>query len=394
MRARPPDGRDDNAHEMGIHSIIHELRDEGDSPGRRGELLRRVTDLFIADAERYSDEQIALFDDVISELAGMVEQAARILLAKRLAPVRKAPPKIMHVLAADDAIEVAAPVLMESERLDDATLIENARTKSQQHLLAISHRRQLSEPVTDVLVERGDYPVLLSTAGNSGAIFSALGFANLVQRSVCEDRLALVVGTRRDIPPHLFLKLLATASDAVRAKLQAESPRASREIDEVVEEVTERIRAAARRPAIEYGRAQTLVRSLQSAGQLNAGKVESFAVAGKLAETTVAIAVMSDLSIEAIEDAMVEYRPETLLIVAKAIGFPWPVVKAVLGLRAGQNGLPAKDIEHGLAIFERLKRHTAQQILRFHQMRRSQPGTPAGTTRVPMGGAGSSQGTH
>jgi uncharacterized protein (DUF2336 family) len=59
-------------------------------------------------------------------------------------------------------------VLEHSECLDNATLVENARTKSQRHLLAISRRRSLDDVVTDVLVERGDRSVLLSAAANPG----------------------------------------------------------------------------------------------------------------------------------------------------------------------------------------------------------------------------------
>ena len=48
---------------------------------RRAEMLRRVTDLFIGHCPQYSDDEIALFDDVISLLAGEIETAARVTLA-------------------------------------------------------------------------------------------------------------------------------------------------------------------------------------------------------------------------------------------------------------------------------------------------------------------------
>ena len=41
--------------------------------GGRAEILRRVTDLFIAGASRLSDEDVALFDDVITRLAVEIE---------------------------------------------------------------------------------------------------------------------------------------------------------------------------------------------------------------------------------------------------------------------------------------------------------------------------------
>ena len=64
--------------------------------------------------------------------------------------------------------------------LDNATLLEQAQTKGQDHLLAISKRKSLDTAITDVLVERGDKPVMLSVANNPGAAFSESGFVGLV----------------------------------------------------------------------------------------------------------------------------------------------------------------------------------------------------------------------
>jgi hypothetical protein len=85
-------------------------------------------------------------------LVATIEQSSRALLSLRLGPVPVAPPKILRVLACDDAIEVASPVLAQAEALDIGTLIECARTKNQEHLLAISRRKTLPENLTEVLV--------------------------------------------------------------------------------------------------------------------------------------------------------------------------------------------------------------------------------------------------
>jgi uncharacterized protein (DUF2336 family) len=63
------------------------------------------------------------------------------------------------------------------EGIDDATLAENARTKGQGHLLAISGRSVLTEIVTDVLVVRGNHQVVVSTVDNRGAKFSTSGMS-------------------------------------------------------------------------------------------------------------------------------------------------------------------------------------------------------------------------
>src|SRR6201995_2676648 len=130
---------------------------------RRVETLRRVTNLFINGAVDYSNDQIELFDDVFQCLMHHIETSAKALLSNRLAPVDRAPPLTVRALAFDDLIEVAAPVLSQSLRLDDETLIETARNKSQAHLMAISTRKSLSGAVTDVLVLRGSDEVIHST---------------------------------------------------------------------------------------------------------------------------------------------------------------------------------------------------------------------------------------
>jgi len=357
---------------MGTHSGILRELDAAIAHGthaRRSDMLKHVTTLFMTGAERYSDEEIALFDDVILRLAADIETAARVVLAERLAPIATAPPGIVRLLALDDAIEIARPILAGSERLDEPTLIAAARTKGQPHLLAISRRKSLGEAVTDILLERGDREVALAVAENRGARMSERGFAALITRSADDDGLTVVVGGRPEIPLHLFLRLLAAASDSVRRKLEAEHPRARQQVDRAVSEVTERIRTSATSTSLDYAAAENLVRSLHEQWRLDEKKVEGFAKAGKLEETTVALAVLSEMPLAFVERAMSAARAETLLVLAKATGLSWSCVKAILLLRAGGSGLSPKDIEQSLASFERLKRATAQDLLRFHRLR-------------------------
>src|ERR1700759_1101552 len=211
---------------------------------RRVETLRRVTDLFVNGAVDYSDEQISLFDDVFQCLIRHIEVSAKALLANRLAPIDTAPPQTVRTLAFDDIIEVAGPVLTQSLRLDDETLIETARNKSQAHLMAISKRKVLSDAVTDVLVLRGDDEVVQSTVNNPGAEFSERGFTRLVNRAEGDDDLATSVGPRPPIPRHLYLNLVAKASATVRARLEAANPQQAGDVPTAVQEATRRARLA------------------------------------------------------------------------------------------------------------------------------------------------------
>src|SRR3954467_15430459 len=191
---------------------------------KRAELLVHVADLFEFGSGKFTDEQIDLFDEVMSRLLQEIECAARAAFGSRLSRLPDAPRRTIRLLAFDDAPEVATPVLEHSPRLDEASLAENAHTKSQDHLLAIAGRSRLTEPVTDVLVERGNSDVALRTAGNEGASFSIQGMSRLVRRARDNGALALCIWGRPDIPRETLLKLFLHASEMVKCKLEAADP--------------------------------------------------------------------------------------------------------------------------------------------------------------------------
>ena len=364
---------------MTVHkAFINELEDalSHGTDERRAKALRRVTDLFVLGSSHFSNDQITVFDTVFNHLIADMERSARALLAERLATIPNGPPDVIRRLAFDDVIDVAGPVLSQSEMLDNSTLVENARTKSQQHLLAISRRKALADTVTDVLVERGDRQVALSTVRNAGAKFSETGFVRLVKRSEGDDELAQSVGSRPEIPRQHFVKLLTTASKAVRISLEAAHPQNTSEIQHVVAEVVTAIQAKAAAASRDFVKARALVESLQASGKLGEADVEAFARAGKFEETAVALASLSALPIEVVERAMVQDREETALIVVKAIGFSWPTAKAVLLLCAGKRGLSPNALEQCRVVFDRLKRATAQQVVEFQRKRQQKQTAP------------------
>jgi uncharacterized protein (DUF2336 family) len=352
-------------------SLIKELEEAiaCTSADRRAETLSRVTDLFITAAGQYSDDQIALFDDVISRLAAEIEVKARAKLAVRLAVVTNAPTEVIHSLADDDEIAVAGPVLARSERLDEANLVDSARTKSQRHLLAITERKSIPEAVTDVLVARGDQQVVRSVSRNAGARFSDAGFGILVKRSEGDDVLAERVGLRRDIPRHHFLKLIANASDAVRTKLAAAIPDATAEIQHVLAQVVGRIRAESVTASTDYTAARQSVDNLMRTGNFGEDDVYALAKLGKFEETTVALALLCGLPIDVVETAMLDNHPDMVLILGKFAKLSWTCVKSILLLRASGRGVSPHDLDLALRSFDRLQPEIAERVVLFYRVR-------------------------
>jgi uncharacterized protein (DUF2336 family) len=373
---------------MQMPPIISELEAvlEAGAATRRNEILAQVTDLFLEGAQDYSEDQVGVFDDIMELLIRRIEAEARVKLAKRLAPIANAPLNVIHLLAFDDDIEVARPVLLHSERVNDHTLIAAAGTKSQEHLFAISQRRSVSEAVTDILVECGDPEIVHAVAKNRGARFSAAGFDVLVSRSSDDDMLAHEVGMRGDIPrPHLLL-LLEQASLAVRARLVAENPIAAAVIDEVVAEVTAGVSAEFRDASPVFAEAADAVERQNSVRRIGEPEILQYARGGKFEETVIALSLMCNTPIDVVERALLDPGTEIVLILTKVAGLSAATTRAILLLRASDRGMSEEDLEAALATFARLQPDTARRVLGFFRMRANGPAELDGPLPLAVNG--------
>ena len=101
------------------HSLIAELESAvaKGSPEQRVSTLRRVTDLFLNGADRFDEQQVGLFDDVLLHLVQGIEVRALAELSTTLATVDGAPSGVVRRLAYDDDITVAGPVLTHSKQI-------------------------------------------------------------------------------------------------------------------------------------------------------------------------------------------------------------------------------------------------------------------------------------
>jgi uncharacterized protein (DUF2336 family) len=340
-----------------------------DDIGHRAAIFRRVTDLFLSTSGKLSDEQIALFDDVMSRLVEEIETSARATFGHVLATLADAPPKVVRRLALDDSIDVAGPILAHSGQLDEMTLVESAKTKSQAHLLAISQRKVLAESVTDVLVERGDQQVALSAAGNPGAAFSEFGYSTLVQRSAGDTGLAARIWLRPEVPRQHLLKLFADASESVKLELTSKDPRKANSILEIVAQASHQIQTQARETSAGYAAAHAYVLSLYKSDGLGEAQLAEFARASKFDETAVALSLMCDLPISLVERAFVDERSEQIIVIARAIGLAWDTVKPILLLQAKTRNGVIHKLDQSFETFTRLKADTAIKAIRFYRLR-------------------------
>jgi len=356
-------------------SIIDEIEGTfaSGSTEKQAEILRRVTDLFMAGAENYSDEHVDLFDGVISRIAEKIETKARAELAHRLAAVDNAPPLTVLQLAHDDSIDVAGPILSRSNRLTDEDLLAIASNKSQDRLLAISKRSSLTERVSDVLVTRGNRDVVLSVARNEGARFSDAGYGKLVDKSINDEVLAICVSLRKDIPQAHFNMLIAKASEVVFEKLAASNPESISEVHRVLSDITGQDPSAQPKKNRDYREAAAQFDIVRRSGTPVDAVVCEYAAKGKFEEIVAALSALCQAPIKLVESIMNDGRPESdfVLILAKAAGLSWPTTKQICILRRKVFRVSPQAIENARQHFNHLQTATAQRLVRFYNERHS-----------------------
>lgn len=336
---------------------------------RRATILSKVADLFAVNSSRFSQEHVELFDDVMARLLDSAGESARAQFGDRLARMSDAPPKTIRHLALDDSIEVAGPILRYSDRIDETTLVEAARLKSQNHLLAISGRKVLVETVTDILVERGNEAVVSSTAKNGGAKFSEFGISNLIRKASCDGGLALSVWSRPDIPRQDLVKLFADASEAIRDQMMQADPRRAELIKAAVAEAADEIQERSRNHSDVFSAARSHVEALHLAGELSEGQLHAFAGEGSFEKVTVALSLLCNLPIGVVERAFVQKYTDQVLVMAKAIDLSWVTTVALLLLQAGVSGSSRQQLDQCFANFSKLQKKTALTALQFYRIR-------------------------
>ncbi len=334
-----------------------------DDSARRGELARHVATLFSLTSETCSDEQIDIYDSVLSRLIDMVEEEARCFVAGRLAKLRRAPENTTRKLA-QDCIAVARPILEHSTLLRDLDLVEIVEQKNDDHRYAIAGREVLSELVTDALVNKGGARVKRRVAANEGASFSDTGVMRLIEAANADEELQLALGSRVDLADEHIMALVSIASERVRVRLIEANDRIG------AARLPQATRLAARRMSNDFwlsrydfetamGRVLTIARS----EGIDERTLRRFAAEDRFPEAVAAFAMLADIGLEEAKHWMVRPDTDPFLIVAKASGFSTMTIQALLKIGPWRYRLTSEARAEAYARYDNLKIAAARSML-------------------------------
>ncbi len=340
------------------------------SSEKRRVLLRELTDLFFANPDHRAGE-MALFDDVLTQLAGEMEAAVRAELADRLAPAAEAPVKLVHSLAADEAIEVARPILEGSRALTDEDLLAVARGRGQEHLKAISRRETLSAVVSEAIVERADDETLGVLIGNDGAMLSREAHEAVVDRAGVNPALHAVVVNRSSLPMDLLNEMYFVVEAQLRTKILERNAEVDpAELDAALAAGRNRLAASDGALPPDFDAAERDVRSLVARKALTPKALASMLRNRESTRFMVALAELAGIDFHTARLILERRELDALAIVCKAADFERSLFLtfAVLVLDRDADAM-GRAKEYG-ELYTALPKELAQRTLRFWKMRR------------------------
>jgi len=325
---------------------------------RNDRALKQLTDLFLSNAARFGETEIEALDEALVRLIERTGEGSLAELSAALSTVEQAPLQTVRRLAFHADAKVACPILKNSNRLEAKDLIEIAGTLGQQHLLAISQRKLLSEALTDVLLRRGNASVSDALARNPGAVFSECGYATLVGRAERDEGLLERLGLRLDMPADLLRQIVEMATDVVLARfLTAPRP--------VAKAARQTAAPKARVSTVDYKQAFNSVVALNRAGKLNKQAVNRFAVSREYDNVVASLAFMCDVKVEVIEPFIESDRLYALIVACKAARLDWSVTTMIVHNRPNCPSVTSRELAQCREIFDGLLLSVAQFTVRF-----------------------------
>jgi hypothetical protein len=344
-----------------------------DNQMEREQLFRTTAQLFSYVSDRCDDDQVAQYDEVLCQLAELVEVEARVHVAKLLAPLDRAPGTVIVKLA-NDVIEVARPLLEFSNVLSDDDLIDIITRQTEDHRVAIAGRSMLTERVGDALVDHGETASVVRLVRNPKAEFDRATLEKLVKRATEDAEIASDLRGRSDID----WKSLRGEIDQVAGKVLQTLGNLDRQVDPVAAGkintvVYNRIRNRAGFNAQEWKVAYNQVKGLADRKQLDDRALARFARFGYGHHAAAAMAVMLQVAPEIVVKWLAGQDYVAVIVALRATGMAPDLFEAIVATLPWRDLPSDADKKMVLSRFDALDRDDAKHIFelwRAHSFRK------------------------
>ena len=337
-------------------------------------LLCTISDLFGEKNEVLTERERALMCDILNKLVRDFETAVRRDLAERMAARRNTPHELLLILA-NDEIEVARPILKQSEVLRDKELIEIIQHRTLQHQLAIAMRRMVSAEVSDALVETSNADVIKALLENQSARISEATMEYLVEESRRVDSYQEPLVKRDDLDLHLAKRLCRWVSAALRSHILEHYDIDPTALDDQLQQTMRQIAPNDLPRDIRLQRprtsAQALAEHLAEDDQLTPKQMIHVLRDGEISLFEAMFGQLTGLEPPRLQRVIYDPAGKSMAIVCRAVGVDKPIFASLFLL--SRKGRPSdrvtdpQEVAQVMDLFDRIDPKAAEKVLRQWQ---------------------------
>jgi|TARA_Y100000294_G_C8525103_1_gene324564 uncharacterized protein (DUF2336 family) len=354
-----------NIEDISLEELFVLARDKS-SAGRQT-LFENMRDMFLDGGGSVSDREKAQMGEILRQLVHDVEKKLRKSLAEKLAQ-RSDTPHALIVELANDEFEVAHPILLESNVLQDADLIETVKHRTMEHQLAISMRKNVSEDVSEALVETGQEDVIASLLNNHGAKISRHVMDYLVSESKRVDSYQNPLVQRPDLPPELAERMSWWVSAALREHISDKFSLDLGDLDDVIETVAEEQFGVNQDDLPPVSKADNLVERLSDLGELDASFLIKALRQGEISLFESAFCKLTGLKLKLMRRILFEPGGEALVILCRAVDVGADTFSELFELsrraKDREEEIGGQQMERLHTLYSKTKQEDAKRILK------------------------------
>jgi uncharacterized protein (DUF2336 family) len=332
----------------------------------RTRLVKIVGDMFFANSAVLTDRERSLMSEILRRLIHDVEVSVRHALAERLAREPGSPRDLVTALANDD-IEVAYPILLESSVLQDVDLIEVVHQRTLQHQLAVARRASVSEKVSDALVDTGQEDVIKTLLENSGAEIARSTLAYLIEESRRVDSFQNPLLRRRELSADLARRMYLWVSAALRDHIVRNFNVDTVELEQKLAEAADRSMSRDRPHENGEGKSAEVAARLAARREIDPKLLIQTLRQGEVSLFESLLTKLTGLRGQLIRRFVYEPGGQGLAIICRAIEVDKAQFASIFllsrGARAGDKVVDPAELSQVLAFFDGLKAETAQKVV-------------------------------
>jgi uncharacterized protein (DUF2336 family) len=342
--------------------------DATNDSGARRDILRQVTDSLTAPGG--SDADLAQFDEALAAAAADYSRQVRVEIAKLVASAAGLK-RVAESFAFDD-IEVAAPILRRSSALSEETLLRVVQRQSQEHLLAVSKRPEVSQTLSRALVDHGDDRVVGSLLENEKADISPTTYDRIAERAENSTALQAPLVRRANVPPELLNGIYLKAESRLRREIMAKLEGIpAEEMEKAFQRSRSRVTSVYGARPEDFDQACKRVDQMERTGQLKSASLVALLREGKASRTAfiLALARVADMEPHLVERVVEGHDIDTLALLCRGAGVDRAAFTTMaIALDSDPNRAMAGAAGF-MKLYESVPVSAAQRALRFWKVR-------------------------